>query len=147
MHTFKVKRDSWHYRFLTSSFGGDHYQYEIERWNFCKYWRTLVFQVLQILFFGAAALFLTVGVGASFLIETIGMERTIWLPFLSLVVGLFFYVVFFILVILIVAPIMFIAEKRNARESKSRNKVYEPGLLMVKYRSWKEKFCPDIEVE
>jgi len=128
MHTFKVKRDSWHYRFLTSDFGGDYHRLDIEEWNFCKYWRVLVLQVLWVLIWIFGALILAAGMGTSFLIETIGMERTVWLPFLGLVVGLFF-------------------EKRDARKRKSRNEVYEPGLLMVKYRSWKEKFCPDIEVE
>lgn len=127
MNKFKIRTNSWHYKLL-QTWGTSHY--EIDRMmNFCSYWRKVVGCMIM---------------------------TAIVLGFIALLAGLMIYAI-------VTAPIQSMGitlatigilaacvgcTYGSIKVSQSFNSAYEnsDSLIMTKYRSFKEKYCPMIEV-
>lgn len=132
MHEFIVSKSSWHYR-IARLFNSE---YHIRYMNFCQYWRHLIFGSIIITVLSAGALFLI----SMFLY---GLYWMIADP--SSEVAMLMYILFFILFIgFSIFMIIVAIEKLFGR---GYLKVSENNIIKVKYRSWKEKYCPMIRIE
>lgn len=134
MDSFKVKTNSWHYRFLTfmdqtpQKTCGD----------FCSYWRLFIAMACVFAFLVAVGCALVVGtilgpIWTLFSYYALDGQSLTWT-----MAGVFIWsVVFFVC-----AGKNFGAWCQRRHDNALRR---EPGLFITRYRSWKEKFCPAIE--
>jgi hypothetical protein len=137
MKSFKINRNSWHYKFnknFMNEYGLTDYSmqnnWEPRHSDFCSYWRATVFRAIwaSVLLFFAGLIIFAAGIGT--------YNNPV--AALSIVLG-------GILFIGTVILFFFGIEKLKAR---NKSKVNEPeSLLMQKYRAHKSKICPMVEYD
>jgi hypothetical protein len=129
MQTFKVNKNSWHYKMLAT-----HAAFDMPK-DFCTYWRLVAFVSA---FLG---LLIILGLGA--------------VSGLVYILGYFVYIAIVApieaaktMALLLAAAVIFSLTRlfklfSKPRSTKTTEK--QPSLLMAKYHSWKHKYCPAIE--
>jgi hypothetical protein len=128
MQTFKVSEKSWHWKpvgFWKSMFSLHH-----KPENFCQYWRWFVFGSAAILILSSVATFFLAALAYATYLYPLDAFYVV----LS-VVGAIGVVILFLYVLV------------GVDRYKRRRKDVEPGIIGMKYRSWKEKFCPSVVYE
>lgn len=141
---FKVKKSSWHYKIVSM----DRPDFVVEDMNFCQYWRSVIFNILA--YAGSSLLFIALIILLSYSIGglVLGVEEFGTMFVLSTLIG--FATIFIISssVYLIVEAFRYFKERVSNKSKKTHiNKEKEPGLIAMRYQSWKNKFCPAIELE
>lgn len=148
MKPFKVKPDSWHYKILrrayVEKYGSSNNITAIMPKNFCAYWRAVMFNIAQVVFFFTLFVGLAIAVltGLSFAIYTDPLGVLVGLAFVATVIGL-------------VLLVKFLVERYEASVQaklyRAELGIQEPekqqGLFVTKYKAWKAKICPAIEYE
>lgn len=140
METFKIKRNSWHYWLMTDIFPISESTIQ-NSMDFCSYWRGVVFRLFGIVlaFVITNLVFLIVGVAFT---SDFGWSLNL---FLSWLLGFGLISSFILALFLVFLIVYFSLEVIDYLEENKKER--EPGLIRMKYLSWKEKFCPAIEVE
>jgi hypothetical protein len=160
MDAFKVKKDSWHYRFnryVEKKTGAIDAEKTIQsRRDFCSYWRHTMINGLWVvmgLAMIASVLFLVFGM-------ITGMMQVGFLASLK-IIGILIGMAITLIVIAVVVG--FLMEKvitglsrLFGKGSDATVRVYtpkpikskkEPGMIKTKYKSWKGQYCPMVEFE
>jgi hypothetical protein len=141
MKTFKVNRNSWHYRFQDTMEVDPHW-----RTNFCSYWRGLVIA------------FVLAGFTTALIVACIGLAAVAASLVGSLIIAIWnhqFAFSFwgsilggFIGLAVIAACVGFwwlIKIRLNKRTESGNVSERQPGVIATKYRSWKDKVCYKVE--
>lgn len=132
MQTFKINRNSWHYK-MNRTFWNEN-EHHMEPWehkhsSFCSYWRATVFRMVGLAFVSS----FLIGMGVMLSIATIMNPATAGYTVLGIVS-------FFAVVIGIAMGHEYL------QEYKEKNP--EPKTLIGKqYAAYKSKICPSVEFE
>lgn len=139
MQTFKINRDSWHYKLNKNFFNeySDHEYYMRNNWeqrhnNFCSYWRVTM---LRLIFLA----FITIFIVAIFSTLAIGIYQNPWTAVIvfSSIIGI---CVTFI-------GLAAVSAYLDTRKRKRKNEEAPDSLFIAKYKSYKSKVCPMVEYE
>jgi len=151
MNAFKISHNSWHFKLIKwsklspwTNFGDYATRFDIEMFykylpeDFCTYWKMFLFGILKILFHTALAVGIITLIGFTFFVS---ISTLINDP-----------VSFFIGLGIITVPLgflMFVAFLINYIDrTRGRNmKFKEDGLIVTRYKSFKEKYCPMVQYD
>lgn len=141
---FKVKSTSWHCRMNRNVFS--RYYFSTMASNFCWYWRMTLWGLLHT-FFGVAwvvmvSMFLTgfvTGFLTKFVMWFISNPGGATVDILQIAIGA-----------AVVAGILWTIRKlgivaKEAVDAKAQSD--DPGIVITKYRSFKDKYCPAVEID
>lgn len=137
MDSYKVPRNRWDYRFISfmRSLRGPGTMDDLT--NFCDYWRAFIVESLLVLLLGFVSLTLVVctfsALGWIFFTYT---EGSIFIELAKL--GWMF--IFLGIIIFGTSAVMYWLEDRKLAVHDK-----EPSVFVQKYRSWKDKVCPQLE--
>lgn len=151
MEKFEIKTSSWHFRLIEKM--GKRSEVispmtDKPRVDFCQYWRLIVKSILKLILEALLAIALTV----------MFVFTPLYLLYLAVFGSMtngqqalgFFYLVFYTYFALSAAWFFTkekIRERRKAKGDNEKKPVIKPdGLLVTKYKSFKDKYCPMIEV-
>ncbi len=132
MQTFKINRNSWHYK-MNRMFWNEH-EHHMEPWerkhaNFCAYWRATMFRMLGL----ALVSSFLIGFGVMLSIAAVMNPATAGYTVLGII--LFFGTI-----------IGFALGHEYLQEYKEKNP--EPKTLIGKqYAAYKSKICPSVEFD
>lgn len=121
MNTFKVKDESWHYKYFVKYYS----EYMLPK-DFCQYWRWFMYATFMYMM---TVLLILGGLAFLYLLIMVFVEMPYILGFVLLFVIGFFAV----------DRISKYVSNIDEKEAK------EPGFIKTKYLSVKHKFCPAIE--
>lgn len=112
-----------------------------DRVDFCTYFHQAI--VRNFIYF----IFLFLGLS----ILTLGIFNAVVLNFMSFVIALAFTVTVTVVVVggslAAVYAVLSVKNYLTKEENKPTNSLSEPNIFQVKYRSWKEKHCPIVEIK
>ncbi len=132
MQTFKINRNSWHYRMNRSvwnAHGSRMDLWERSHSNFCAYWRATVFRIIGIMFMSAF-------IGSAIVVLSFAVASN------PLTAGIAFLVIIGVLGGLIGIALA----HEYIKEYKEKNP--EPKTLVGKqYAAYKSKICPSVEFD
>lgn len=146
MENFTVKETSWHYRLIKFVFFAGPVYSEKHDWDkvvfkerlptdFCSYWRAFTKALLVLGFYTLMAL--TAFAIPVLLIIAIIMSMIVE-PLATGAVGA-------LILLCVGTAALFIKGKSMSKKYAKHLSTTEPGMIRVKYRSWKDKYCPSIE--
>lgn len=140
MTKFVVNKNSWHFK-LQDAMGTIP---QIRR-DFCSYWRGTILSLflvalIVIMFLSSLSLCFVIGDGIFGKYFSDNIVGNI-LSFLS---GIAFMASIIIFVVLIATMPTYISKKISDKVREETGKE-EPSIFVVKYKSWKEKYCPMVE--
>lgn len=139
MTTFKVNRDSWHYK-LNQKFmneRGDNEWYMRNNWeqkhnNFCSYWRVTMLRLAFAMLIALFSIMILFIVGSGIYQE----------PMTALIVfGVIGGLIAFVIVLAVLATYI------DTIKNKRKHKEVPDSLFIAKYKSYKSKVCPLVEYE
>jgi hypothetical protein len=142
MKTFKVNRDSWHYRFQDAM--------EVDPWqrtDFCSYWRGFVIACIMATFFTALSVSMVVWIAwTSYLIGDVLSYYSMDLPlgfdgYLLAIVQAFSGLT----VMAVIAYVIWLLSGVGIRGKSRNDETKQPGLFKTKYQSWKDRVCYKVE--
>lgn len=146
MKAFTIYTDSWHYRFLYwwHVKNGMKSGRDLQSWDFCTYWRKLLFTALHVMLVGV-----TLGALAGAVCVIIG--GMVWTFFKLIVLqqptpgG----VITFALVELFLCVALWAKVRERKIEERKRTGAPilppQPSIVKQAYRSWKDKFCTNVQ--
>lgn len=132
METFKVSTDSWHYKFLTKT-GDSRYDIKYGCKDFCSYWRKVFFRGVVTLVVVALATILT-----GLYLNGLVFHTSNTLIGTGIVLG----VIASGIATLVIIDLLQDKMRERARENEGK----PAGLIKTKYRSFKDKYCPMVEI-
>lgn len=121
MQTFKVSKNSWHYKLLNIVKAVPYQQ------DFCSYWRAVLFVVFMLSAVITSILFITYIVIYLLVTAQIAVLKAV-------------SVIIFCLLVAFIPEILSNMNKHSYKPKKQ-------SLIAAKYNSWKHKYCPNIEYE
>ena len=139
MKTFKINRNSWHYKLNRKFFNtwGDNEYYMQDSWepkhnNFCAYWRATMFRAIWVIF-------LAVFAGICLFAMGIAAYQHPWdtLIVVGSVISIIAFLVFGIA----------LSETIEVIKSKREEKAAPESLFVQRYRAYKSKVCPMVEYD
>lgn len=139
---FNVNPKSWHFRLLEINafwkINPNRGSWDYGRWidrrlpdDFCGYWRKVIFTLLADLVVLAMAIALIMTMGYQTYKDPIGA---------LVFVGVLICTIFGFLGIMAIG---YWFENMENRPSRDKN----PSIIAMKYRSWKNKYCPKVEYD
>lgn len=131
MEDFVVKKNSWHYRFVSKYLRDVGLSERTRPKDFCSYWK---------LFLEATLLHILLVILFAFMMVTVGLVLYGIGFYFVYVFGLSHMVYITPLVLFMIAIFFFFTHKTETSDKSN-------GLFRAKYRSWKEKICPRITYE
>lgn len=145
MKDFDVSRSSWHWRMNRAVFSGS-YRNTMSA-NFCWYWRMTMWGIFHVLF--NVGFYLVVAFVLSLLTALAG--TSIAHAFMADFSGTAIYVGKIIgFVVGLFAGLFAIGWSANKYSAHVREQQadpnYKPGLVKTKYRAFKDKYCPAVNI-
>ena len=128
MEAFKVYKDSWHYKLITKAD-----PYDLPK-DFCAYWRKVVLLCTGLALGISLASIILFTAFYALVVDPIAVIATILIITLIYTAGS-----------IVSRIILYFSD--NKKVTTKINSPKQPSLLMVKYRSWKQKYCPMVEYE
>ena len=132
MQTFKINRNSWHYRMNKQFFNDNEHSmhfWERKHTNFCSYWRATVLRLVWLCFLTAVLL---------------GMAIMMVVAVVSNPVAAGFSVLFIVGLIAVCIGIALLHERLSSIQANNP----EPKTLVGKqYAAYKSKICPSVEFD
>lgn len=132
MQTFKINRNSWHYRMNRSvwnAHGSLMDRWEQDHSNFCAYWRATVFRIIGIMiisaFIGSAIVVLSFAAASNPLAAAIT----------------------FLAMIGVIGGIIGIAVLHEYLEERKEKNPEPKTLIGKQYAAYKSKICPKVEFD
>lgn len=128
---YTIKRGSWHYKFNRMMIS----RYKQMPYDFCSYWSMTVKH-----FFKSILLAIPVIAAAAMIITAVYSDPLGSLFVAIGIIGIITMALILTYISLEVVPSLF--RKINANKSEK-----QPGIISMKYRSWKEQHCSQVKYE
>lgn len=140
MEKFVIKRDSWHWKLYSALL---YYPPK----NFCRYFWSITFLVTFAMIIATLALVIAFSMASALL--AVFDVTSFWLVEEFAPLGLALYIFAFVIFILflIQKAIDKSVEMYYYKRLRKPNPTKQKGLLYTKYKSFKEKVCPLVELE
>ena len=139
MNNFVVNKNSFHYKlnyFMKTTVGNldkRMFEYRLPS-DFCSYWRMTFFSA-----FWLVVLTLVIG-----LLSTALVSQVVTNPITSLIVVSSILLFIGFIFSLVYGYDYFKTLAENRRERREKNNIPD-GIIVTKYKSWKQRYCPRVE--
>lgn len=131
---YTIKRDSWHYKFNRRMIT----RYEQMPNDFCSYWSMTMRHFFKAVLFSLPIIGIAALIGAAIYTDPLAALIVVFGA-----IFMIFFILFLSFVVLDFIPYLV----RKFTTSKSNKPEKEPGIITMKYRSWKQKHCLPIKYE